>query len=71
MTPDDHRYYRLDGVGQIQGAEWLDAASDEDAIEQLKVKHSDGVCELWKGKRLVGRIRPDPRGDPMPSPVEE
>jgi hypothetical protein len=71
MTPDDYRYYRLDGLGHIQGAEWLDAASDEEAIAQLKSKHSDGTCELWKGKRLVGRIRRDASGEITPPPLQE
>ena len=62
MSPNDYRYYRLDGDGHIQGADWLDAPSDEEAIAQLRVKHSGGICELWKGKRLVGRIRPDQSG---------
>lgn len=71
MSPNNYRYYRLDGVGHIQGAEWLDAASDEDAIALLKSKHSDGTWELWKGKRLIGRIRSDPSSDIIPSPAPE
>ena len=32
MPSENYRYYRLDGVGHLEGAEWFEAENDEDAI---------------------------------------
>lgn len=54
----NYRYYCLDGAGQLHSAEWFDASSDEDAIAQIEVKHSDAQCEIWQENRLVAKISP-------------
>lgn len=58
MPSEDYRYYCLDGAGHLQGAEWFDAESDEDAIEQISARQPDSKCEIWQGKRLVVSISP-------------
>lgn len=56
MPSENYRYYCLDGTGHLHGTEWISAASDEDAISQVKAKHPDGQCEIWAGQRLVAQI---------------
>ena len=58
MPPNNYRYYCLDGAGQLHGAEWFHAESDEDAVAQIEAKHPDGLCEIWQSKRLVAKISP-------------
>lgn len=58
MSLETYRYYRLDGVGHLHGAEWFEAPSDEDAIGQVEVMHPDGMCEIWQGARLVAKLSP-------------
>lgn len=58
MPSEDYRYYRLDGVGHLEGAEWFSAESDEAAIAHVSAKHPDSKCEIWQGRRLVAGIAP-------------
>lgn len=53
-----YRFYRLDGAGKINGAEWLEAADDEDAARQAQGLAERGTCEVWDRDRLVARIEP-------------
>jgi hypothetical protein len=54
---ESYRLYCLDSAGRIALAEWLDASSDEDAIQQVKVlKDGARKCELWQHNRLVAQI---------------
>jgi len=59
MAQDGYRYYCLDSRGQLHSAEWFEAASDEDAIARVEANHSDALCEIWHGKRLVARLSPE------------
>jgi len=52
-----YRLYRLDGAGRIDTADWLDAASEEAAIENARSRVPEGGFELWQGQRLVIRER--------------
>lgn len=61
MSQQAYRYYCLDGVGHLHSAEWLDAASDEEAIAEVGERHPDGKCEIWQGRRLVAKITPERR----------
>jgi hypothetical protein len=54
-----YRYYCLDGAGKLHNAEWLEANSDEEAVEFIRAKHPDGQCEIWEGQRLVAKVRLD------------
>ena len=51
-----YRHYRLDGAGNISGAEWLDAADDDDAVSQVRERKLPVPSEVWSGNRLVGRV---------------
>jgi hypothetical protein len=48
--------YRLDGVGKIQGAEWVDAISDRFALEAARALAGPGGCEVWQRDRQIGRV---------------
>lgn len=48
-----YRLYRLDGAGKIASADWIDAATDDDALRQAHEQSSNGNFELWEGKRLI------------------
>jgi hypothetical protein len=50
--------YRLDGVGKIRGAEWIDALDDRFALEGAKALAGPGGCEVWQRSRRVGRVTP-------------
>jgi hypothetical protein len=56
MPSQTYRYYCLDGTGHLHTADYFDAVSDEDAIAQIEAKHSDALCEIWQGKRLVATV---------------
>ena len=49
----NYRLYRLDGAGQIDAAEWLEAADDEEACRMASARHPSGKYELWEGRRLI------------------
>lgn len=59
MPSDNYRYYRLDGAGHPQDAEWIQAQSDKDAIEQVEVRHPGATWELWHGTRMVAKVWPN------------
>ncbi|MEO7278228.1 MAG: hypothetical protein ABIW33_09430 [Sphingomicrobium sp.] len=55
----DYRVYRLDGTGRIAAGDWIDAASDDEALRAARETRASGRIELWHGKRLVARIDSD------------
>ena len=59
MPEAHYRYYCLDGAGHLHEAEWIKAASDEDAIAKIEAMHPGSRCEIWEGNRLVAQIAPD------------
>ena len=58
MSLEMYRYYHLDGVGQLHGAEWFKAASDDQAVAQIEATHLGGSCEIWQNRRLVAKLSP-------------
>ena len=58
MSQSSYRFYCLDGSGQLHNAELFQAESDADAIAQIEAKHSDALCEIWQGQRLVAKLSP-------------
>lgn len=58
MPSENYRYYCLDSTGRLYAAQWFHAENDEDAIRQIEAKHPGYKCEIWQGKRLVGRLAP-------------
>lgn len=57
--------YRLDGVGKIRGAEWLDAINDRFALEGARTLAGPCGCEVWQLDRRVGRVRADQFRPPL------
>jgi hypothetical protein len=51
-----YRLYRLDGAGKIITADWIDAESDDHALQEVKDRALDGPHELWERGRLVARF---------------
>ena len=37
-------------------ADWLEAASDEEAIAKAEAKGYGSQCEIWDGRRLVAEL---------------
>ena len=58
MSKSTYRFYRLDGVGHLQGAEWFASESDEIAVELIRVRHPEARIEIWQRERLVAKISP-------------
>ena len=56
-----YRAYCVDGFGRFTAAEWIEAESDDEALEIARgLDHPVGT-EVWQGSRLVGRLsRPNP-----------
>lgn len=53
----DYRLYCLDGDGKIGFADWIQAATDDDAILKAQRLKPDAVrCEIWRRKRLVAKL---------------
>ncbi|HEY4071268.1 MAG TPA: hypothetical protein VGM04_06910 [Sphingomicrobium sp.] len=51
-----YRVYCYDGENKVVTADWLNAASDEDAIAKATAAGFGSKCELWDGKRLVAQL---------------
>lgn len=53
----DYRVYCLDGHGNIELADWIQAKSDEEAIAKARqLKRDARMCELWLKDRLVAKL---------------
>ena len=48
-----YRVYRVDGAGRFEAAEWLEAESDEQALEAARALNGGPAFELWERGRLV------------------
>jgi len=48
--------YILDGVGRIQGAEWIAACDDADALTQAQRIAGGSRCELWQRTRRIAHL---------------
>ena len=51
-----YRIYWLDGAGKITSADWLEAEDDDSALSDIRFRKDPRPCELWEGRRLIGRI---------------
>jgi len=53
----DYRLYCLDLDGKINFADWIKAASDDDAIQAAeRLKPNAARCEIWQERRLIARL---------------
>ena len=50
-----YRLYRLDGTGRISGADWIEAADDDEARAKARSQSPSGQYELWERYRLIER----------------
>jgi len=55
-----YRLYRLDGAGKITSAEWIEADSDDQAMDEARLRASDIEFEVWQNRRLVSTYRRKP-----------
>jgi hypothetical protein len=52
-----YRLYCLDGAGQINLAEWIEAGNDAEALMRARqLKDGARRLEVWDGKRLVAQL---------------
>lgn len=56
-----YRVYRVDGAGGFEAADWIEAESDEAALQLAGEMTGGGRCEVWERGRIVGAIRPRTR----------
>lgn len=55
-----YRVYRLDGAGRIDSGDWVEAATEEAALMELRARFRQGGFEVWHRQRLVHR---EPRSE--------
>jgi hypothetical protein len=58
----NYRIYRID-AGHVTGVEWVEAASDEDALAAARRIDEPGKLEVWLRDRLVGTVRIEAASD--------
>ena len=51
-----YRVYCYDPDRRDVSADWIKAASDEEAIAIAEAAGFGSMCEIWDGKRLVARL---------------
>ena len=51
-----YRVYRLDGLGKFRAGDWIEAASDDDALRIAADLDDCPPCEIWDRDRYVGKI---------------
>ena len=56
-----YRVYCYDAAHQAVTADWIEAASDEEAIAKAEAAGFGSKCEIWDGKRLVASLQDERR----------
>ena len=51
-----YRVYRLDGMGKVNAAEWIEAESDEEALRIASEHDYCPPCEIWERDRFIGKV---------------
>ena len=51
-----YRVYCYDGAHKVVTADWVEAASDEEAIAKAEAAGFGSKCEIWDGRRLVAQL---------------
>jgi len=52
----NYRVYCYDGVGKLRAADWIDAASDDEAMAEARTMKVAVRGEVWLRDRLIGTI---------------
>ena len=52
--------YCLNEAGKIWRSEWIDADSDEEALDIARALRLPHGCEVWDHDRPVGTVEPRP-----------
>jgi hypothetical protein len=52
----EYRIYCLNDEGRFSKVTEVEAKSDDDALAQARALDHPGICEVWQGNRLVGRV---------------
>jgi hypothetical protein len=55
-----YRVYCLDAAQRMVTADWIEAASDAEAIATAEANGFGSKCEIWEGPRLVAKLEGDP-----------
>ncbi len=58
-----YRLYHIDGAGRFSAAEWIEADSDEAALDAARALGKSITGELWQGQRFIGRVDSGPPAD--------
>lgn len=53
-----YRLHKLDTFGKFQSSESIEADNDMEAVRAARAGPHNGGCEIWRARRLVGRILP-------------
>ena len=56
-----YRVYCLDAELHMVSADWIEAASDEEAIALATERGFGSKCEIWEGRRLVAQLEEERR----------
>ena len=59
--PKIYRVYSFDIDRNSVSAEFVNAASDGDAVAKTKEAGFGSKCEIWEGKRLVAQLEAERR----------
>lgn len=51
-----YRVYCLDGAKKVTRAEWIEADDDDSALLAARQFDDAVQCEVWQGRRLIGRV---------------
>ena len=57
----NYRVYCYDAAHKVVTADWLKAASDEEAIALAHARGFGSKCEIWDGKRMVAQLEEERR----------
>jgi hypothetical protein len=56
-----YRVYCFDRAHAIVTADWLDAATDEEAVAKARARGFGTKCEVWEHSRLVASLQDERR----------
>ena len=62
----NYRIYCYDGAGKLWVADWIEAASDDDAMAEARSMNVGVKSEVWQRDRLIGTIE-TPLRPPAPT----